>query len=410
MGTTLQHLFGKIKTFNTLRYYPDFRILWISNFSFQLGWWMQLLVMAWLAYEITNSAFLVALFTAVRLSPTLFGPLVGALSDKFDRRKILICAQGLQAAVAVLLAILLSTGLIQFWHLMVLGFLQGVIWNVTYTNGYALAMDIVGKANVTNAIALNIVAMDVTRVIGPAVGGLLTDFVGPATCFWIIAGLAILAVTVLTLMAAVPTKTAVHASALRNFIDGFNYVIRSRDMLAVLGISFTANIFLWPAYQSFMPIFAKENFGQSAEGLGFLLTTMGAGALVSAVVIASLGNIRRKGLLFLTGTALLAVFFGLFALSRSFTLGLALIGLAGLASSAFSTMQSTLMLLLAPEDMRARCMGFLSMAIGVYSFGSLALGGVASVFGVSRTTGASCAILFFIIIAIAVRFPNLRRL
>ena len=123
-----------------------------------------------------------------------------------------------------------------------------------------------------------------------------------------------------------------------------------------------------------------------------------------------MGNFRWKGLLYLVGTALLAVFFGSFAISRNFILGLVLIGLAGLASTAFGTMQSTLMLMLAPEDMRARCIGFLSMAIGVYSFGSLALGGVANIWGASLATGVSCAILLLIIIGIALGFPNLRRL
>jgi MFS family permease len=180
--------------------------------------------------------------------------------------------------------------------------------------------------------------------------------------------------------------------------------------MAVLAVSFSANIFLWPAYQSFMPIFAKDNLGQGPQGLGFLLTSFGAGALVGALVIASLGDFRWRGQLYIYGTVLMTVFFGVFAMLRSFAPAIILVGLAGLASAAFATMQATLTLGLAPEEMRGRCMGFLQMAIGVYTFGSLAIGAVANVVGASLATGISCGILLLTLIAFFITMPHLRRL
>ena len=175
-------------------------------------------------------------------------------------------------------------------------------------------------------------------------------------------------------MTAPTRKTmAAQESALRNLAEGFRYVTHNRAMLSVLSISLTANIFVWPAYQSFMPVFAKDYLAQGPQGLGLLQTAMGVGALIGAFFIASLGNFRRKGLLFLSSTGIFALFFCLFALMRSFPIALSLMGVVGLGSSGFGAMQSTLMLILSSEEMRGRSVGFLNMAIGVLPFGCLAI-------------------------------------
>ena len=209
-----------------------------------------------------------------------------------------------------------------------------------------------------------------------------------------------------------PTRItlATQGSVWRGLAEATSFVFHSRDLLSVLSISFTANIFLWPAYQSFMPIFAKDNLGQGPQGLGWLQTAMGGGALLGALVLASLGNFRRKGLVYLWGTGIMAVFFGAFAVSRSFPIALLLVGLAGLASAAFGTLQSTLTLILAPADMRGRCVGFLQFAIGIYTFGALAIGAVANAIGAGLATGISCAIMVIFITALAIGMPNLRRM
>jgi len=409
--SSLNRLLGRVQTFDALRYYRDFRFLWSSNLLYQITWWMLLLVMGWLSYELTDNAFMVALFTAARLFPTLFGPFLGAIADKVDRRRFMLLIMVAQVVFIVFLAVLTATGRLQFWHLTLIGFLDGLVFTAISTAGYALAMDIVGEENVTNAVALNTVAMDLTRVIGPAVGGVLVATLGPANCFWTAGAVCVVAILALWPLKIPPTTTVSgQESVLENIIEGFKYVVHSRDMLSVLAVSFAANIFLWPAYQSFMPIFAKDNLGQGPEGLGFLLTAMGAGALVGALVLASMGNFRRKGLVYLWGTGTMTVFFGAFAISHFFPLALVLVGLFGMCSAAFSTMQATLMLILAPEDMRGRASGFLRLAIGVYTFGALAMGAVANAVGAGLTTGVSCAILVVIIVSLGMGMPNLRRL
>lgn len=400
-----------MQTFDALRYYRGFRFLWTGNLLYQITWWMLLLVMGWLSYELTDSPFLVALFTAARLFPTLFGPFLGAVADKVDRRKFMITMLVAQVVFVTFLAALTAAGILRFWHLALIGFLDGLVFTAFSTAGYALAMDIVGEKDITNAVALNSVAMDITRVIGPAVGGVLVATLGPANCFWTAGAVCVFAIFALVPLEVPVTATAASKeSVLKNIVQGFKYVMHNRDMLSVLAVSFAANVFMWPAYQSFMPIFAKDNLGQGPEGLGFLLTAMGAGALVGALILASMGDFKRKGQIYLWGTGTMAVFFGAFAISRFFPLAIVLVSLFGMCSAAFGTLQATLMLILAPEDMRGRASGFLRLAIGVYAFGAVAMGALANAVGASLTTGVSCAILALIIIGLAVGMPNLRRL
>lgn len=411
LASVLGRFIGKVRTFDALRYYRDFRFLLASSFFYSVCLWMQMTVMGWLAYELTASAFLVALLIAVRMTPQLLGPFAGALIDRMDRKKLIIALRALQVLFAGVLAILGATGLLEYWHLVVIGLLQGAIMTTSYPAYSAISMDIVGRGTIANAVSLNMVVMNITRVIGPITGGALIAFLGPAPCFGIAALLAGLAMLFLFPM-AVPVKAMVagRASVLRELALGFNFVIHNRDMLAVLAVTLVANLFGWSAYASFMPVFAKDNLGLDAFGLGILTSGFGVGALIGSLIIASMGDLRWKGLLYQLGTLLFALFFGVFALLRLFPLALLLVILAGLTSSAFGTMQSILTLLLSPEDMRGRSMGFLVLAIGGMSIGSLVLGVVANVIGASLVTAISCALLVISIIAIGAWSPNLRRL
>ncbi|MFC2021685.1 MFS transporter [Chloroflexota bacterium] len=409
--STLSRFLDKVQTFDALRYHRNFRFLWTSNFLYQITWWMLLLVMSWLSYELTNSAFMVALFTAARLFPTLLGPFIGAIADRVNRRQLMLLMQALQVIFASTLAILTATGLLEFWHLAVIGFLDGLVFTAVYSTGYALAMDIVGERYITNAVALNVVATDITRIIGPLVGGVLIATLGAANCFWAATiACAFAIIPLLRLETPARIITTIEKSVWQDIVAGFKYTMRNRDMVSVLAVTFSANVFLWPAFHSFMPIFAKDNLGLGANGLGYLLATMGGGALIGAIILASMGNFKRKGLIYLWGTSLMAIFFGIFALSRSLPLALALVGLFGLTSSAFATLQATLMLTLAPEDMRGRSSGFLRLAIGIYTFGALGIGVLANAIGASLATSIFCGILFITILAMAAGMPNLRRL
>lgn len=400
----------KVKTFDAWRYHRDFRFLLTSNFLQSITTWMKTLVMSWMAYEITGSALMVALFTAARFAPQLLSPFGGVLADRMSRIKLLVIERALVTVFAAILAMLVYTGRLEFWHLSLVAFLQGLVGAIGATSSTPMVIDIVGKESVANAISLNAVASDVTMVIGPALGGALIAIVGPANCFWVAVGISLISVISLFWIRTTRKTATQQRSVLRDLADGARYVFHSRSMLSVLAVCFFWNLFYAPTRQSFMPIFAKDNLGQGPMGLGFLQTALGVGMFLGALIVASMGNLRWKGLTYLLGTLLASGFFGVFALSRSFPVALLLVGLAGLAGSGFITMQPTLTLLLSSEEMRGRSIGFLHLAIGAQFLGCLAIGPVANAFGVSITTATSCGILVVIAVAMAVWMPNLRRL
>lgn len=370
-----------------------------------------MLVQSWLAYELTGSAFLVAVYGAVRMTPQLLGPFAGAFVDMLNRKKIIITLRIFQTVFAAMLAILSALGLLQFWHLVLIGFFQGLVMTVSFPAFAAITMDIVGEEDIVNAMSLNMVVVNITSIVGPAVGGALVSFLGPTSAFLVAAILSSFAIIFLFPM-TVPVRTIALnlGSIFRELAQGFKYFIHNRDMVAVVAITLVANLFIWPARAFFMPVFAKDNLGLDAFGLGILTSGFGLGALIGCLIIASMGKGQWKGLVYLLGTLLFALFFGTFVLLKSFPPALVFVSLAGLASSGFGTMQGILTLILAPEDMRGRSMGFLIFAIGGMSLGSLALGAAANVIGASLATAIGCALLVVSILAIAVWAPNLRRL
>jgi len=214
------------------------------------------------------------------------------------------------------------------------------------------------------------------------------------------------------LMIKLPAELEVinERSAFRDLIEVSRYIARHRAILCVILITLVQNLLTFPAFQSFMAVFAKDNLGLGPSGLGFLQAALGAGLLVGSLSVASLGDFKWKSLMYLSGAIVYTILFSGFAFSRSFALALVLCGLAGLAISGFIIMQTTLTLKLAPEDMRGRCIGFLTLAQGAQPIGCLIIGATANVVGASMATAINCAVAVILLIAIPVVFPSARRL
>ncbi len=297
---------------------PGFRLLWISNLFFFGGIWTQTLILGWMVFDSTRSEFLLAVFTALRLAPLLLGPLAGALSDRFDRKLVLVVASTWAFLAVAAVAVLAFLGLAHFWVLAAGGFVIGLAQSPSQPARSSYVLDLVGHRQLGNANALNAVATNVTQMIGPAVGGASIALFGApaalaASALWY----------VVSLLALLPLKrtrsgiTAGHGSVWRMLADGSRAVCGNRLSLAVLLITLSANVFVWPIHQSFMPVFADENLGLDAAGLGALLGSCGAGSVLGSLVIALLGDFRRKGAAFLIGTGIMALVDGFLELERS---------------------------------------------------------------------------------------------
>lgn len=373
------------------------------------------LILERLVFDLTHSEFLLALFTAVRLGPMLLGPISGVIADRFNRPRFLLGAVVWAFAASSALAILVSIGRVTYWEIVVGGFCIGLAESPSQPSRYTLVMDIVGRPHLTNANALNTIAMSTTQLVASAIGGALIAVCGAPAALWVAALWYPVSFILLWLIRDIGTGATriVHESAIRQLVDGIRVVLTSRMMMSVLFVSLAANVLIFPAFQTFMPVFAKSVLGLGPDGLGWMLASFGIGATVDSLVIARLGNVKHTGSLFIFGTAAWSGLWALFALSRSVPLSFALLAVAGFVGSAFDVLQSTLLLMLAPSRVRGRVLALQEMVVGVLPLAIVIQGVIQGVIvhylGLTLTTVLSGSLLMLLMVALAIAVPDLRR-
>ncbi|MEV0286998.1 MFS transporter [Kribbella sp. NPDC050820] len=394
----------------SLRENRPFRLLWFSNLFFFGGVWTQTLVLGWLAYETTRSDLLVAVFAAARLAPLLLGPFAGAVADRHNRVRLLVIACSWALVTGSGVAALTSLDKAPYWVLLVGGLAVGLAQSPSQPARASLVLDLVGRRNLSNANALNSMALNMTQVIGPAIGGLMISGLGAAAALWISTVWYAISLAMLLPLRGLGHVTHEHAeSAVRMVVGGLRAIVRNRLARSVLLVTLAANIFLWPIYQAFMPVFAHESLGLDAAGLGWLLTCGGVGGLLGSVVIAALGDFRWKGAMFLVGTACWGTLWSLFALSTNPATSFLLMGGIGVMSAAFGVLQTTLLLMTTDPHLHGRALGVQELAIGIMPLASLVLGALANHYGVALTTFASALLLVASTLTLTVRTPQLLR-
>jgi MFS family permease len=387
-----------------------FRLFWFSNLFFFGGVWTQTLVLGWLAWETTHSDFAVAVYTSVRLAPLLLGPFAGAFADRHNRVRLLIVAASWALVAVSAVATLASLGKASYWVLVVGGLAIGLAQSPSQPARASLVMDLVGRENLSNANALNSMALNMTQVIGPAVGGLMITGLGAPAALWVSTfWYAISLATLLPLREYGRVVGGHTGSALRMVTSGLRDLARNRLASTVLLITLAANTLLWPIAQSFMPVFAQESLGLDAAGLGWLLTCAGVGGLTGSLVIAWLGDFRFKGGMFVVGTAIWGTLWSLFALSHDTMVSFVLMTAIGVMSAAFGVLQTTLLLMTTDESLHGRALGVQELAIGIMPLASLALGAFAEHYGVGITTFVSAVLLVAAVAALGLWTPKLLR-
>jgi MFS family permease len=394
----------------SLRSSRQFRFLWLSNVLFFGGAWTQTLVLGWMVFQSTGSPLLLAVFTACRLAPMLLGPLAGLVADRFDRYRVLVIAN-VWALVAVAgVAILAFFDAAPYPVLLLGGLIIGLAQSPSQPARSSLVVETVSRQDLSNANALNAFAMNMMQMIGPALGGAMIGVIGAPGALAISAswfGLALL--TLLPVRGVGRGRVAHETGAWRMLVDGLGTIRRSRVAVAALTVTLAANILLWPVYQSFMPVFAGDVLQLDAAGLGALMTCAGLGGTIGSLVIASLGDFRRKGAVFVMGTVAWGALWAVFALSQSAALSFPLLVLMGLASAPFAVLQTTLVLLSTPTQVHGTALGLQELAIGVMPIATLLLGASADAFGVQATTFVSATLLVLSVVVIAVAVPALVR-
>ncbi|MCO5224989.1 MAG: MFS transporter [Thermomicrobiales bacterium] len=389
---------------------PEFRYLWLSNLLFAGGSWAVAITLGWLVFETTGSEFLLAVFTAVRLCPMWLGPVSVVIADRYDRVLIVKIASVWSFVIVILLALSVSFGYEPYWLLVLVGLLTGLAQSPSQPARSSLMLEMVGRKNIANANGLNSMAMGLMQGVAPALTGVIISTLGAAAALWFGSLWYLVSALMIWKIGAIPRSVRQeHEPILQMVVGGLRIIMKSRLTSAVLAVTLVANFTLWPVYNSFMPVFAKDVLGLGADGLGWLLLCAGMGSFCGAFFIASLGDFRYKGALFLFGTTLWGVSWAAFGLSDRVVLSFVLMGIVGLTSATFGVMQTTLMLMTSPPEVQGRALGIQELAIGAMPIGSLGLGVIAAGIGVGATTFFAGLLLVSILLLVAVRVPELVR-
>lgn len=412
-GTTQTRGVGRFnfRTFSSLRY-RDYRLLWIGVLFMSAGQWVQQVTLGWLLYDMTGSSVLLGALNGLRSIPFLIaGPLAGVAADRMDRRRLLMNTQSILVVTAFIMGTLVATGRAEVWHLFVFTLITGIGWAFNQPVRQSLVPTLVPREALMNAVALSAAGINLTKVIGPTLGGLLIALFGASGNFFV-QGTAYAAVFVMISMMVVPPapQRAQRSSALADLKEGLSYVRSDRLMLALLSSSLVMTVLAMP-YQALMPVFQKDVLGVGPEGLGFLLGAPGIGALITTLLLASFSNIvRRKGLLLLAGLVFLGVCLILF--SRTTSLPLALLALVGVGSGHLTvlTTNMTIVQLLVPDALRGRVMSISFLDRGLAPVGALLAGVLTHYIGAPATVALMGSLVVLLAIFVAWVAPHLRRL
>lgn len=399
----------------------DYRLLWTGAFLSNIGTWMQVVAQGWLVRKLTPSPFLIGFVSFAGSFPQLtFSLFSGVYADTFDRRRLLLGTQAVQMLLAALLGLLVALDVVDIWHVIAISFAAGLATTLSNPTWHAFIFDIVGPDDLVSGVALNSTQYNLSRVIGPTVGGVTLTVIGMAGCFYF-NGLSFLAVIAALLMMKVtmvrPRRSARPREVIRQIIAGLNYVRGRPRVLALLGLAAITSIFGIP-YLVFLPVFARDVLLSDAQGLSWLLAATGSGAVISALLQAFLGNFRGRGKFLLGGTLLFGCLIMAFALSRHFTLSLILLSLIGGAMVSITTSINTLLQMLVTDEMRGRVMSMYSFAfLGLPPVGSLLIGAAADLtgshggfHGTQLSLAGSGAIIALFVIYVLITRPRVREL
>ena len=371
--------------FSSLSYRP-FRRYLIGLFLSNVGTWMQTVAQGWLVYRLSNSALVLGLVTFSGSLPTLLlAPFAGVAADRFDRRRLLIATQVLQMTAALLLALATWRGFVSIPLVAVLAVVNGLASAYMTPSHQSLFMDLVGRHDLMNAISLNSMQFNLSRIAGPMAAGFTIAALGENACFFLNAlSFAPFLAAILALPASARKKRRTRGSWIELRI-GLRFAFRDRVLPSLLAVSAALAVFGTPAV-TLAPLYARQLLDTGPRGLGGMLSAVGVGAVATALVLAALGDFSRKGVVLLVAAGAFAVSVAGLALAPSYPAALAALALLGGAMMSSSSIINTLMQKRAPDELRGRVISLYALSwSGFVPLGNLFAGAVAEHFGAAAS-------------------------
>jgi MFS family permease len=353
----------------------NFQLFLGGQFLSLIGTWVQTVAQSWLVYRLTGSSVMLGLVAFAGQIPYLFSPIGGVLADRINRHRLIVLTQTLSLAQALLLAWLTLTGNVRVWHVFYLALALGIIGLFDMTGRQSFLVEMVGKEDLMNAIALNSSVYNAGRILGPAVAGVLVAAIGEGWCF-LVNGLSFVAVIIGLLLMRLPPRTLPVrlASPVEQFQEGLDYVRRNeplRALLLNLGIISLMNY----SFIVLMPVFADRILGGGPKTLGILMSAFGVGALLGALYMAFRTGLRGLSRTIVRATIAYSIALICFSFSRSVLLACLFLVVAGFGMLMQVACTNTSLQSLSPDALRGRVMGFYGMMfMGMVPIGSLITG------------------------------------
>lgn len=368
--------------------------MWAGACTSSIGTWMQKLAQSWLVLKLSNSPFLLGLDSFLGEIPIfLLAPFAGVVADRLERRRVLIISQFAQMSCAFVLAVLFATGEVQVWHILCLSFVVGIAQAFGAPAYQSLLPSLVPREHLSNAIAMNSIQFNLARVIGPVLGGWALTQLGAAWCFGL-NGLSYVAVIVSLLAIHVPFTAPTHDhTVMQSMQQGFDFIRHRKGMLPLISIAFVCT-FLGIPIIVFLPVFAKDVYGGDEKTYTILLAIEAVGAISGALMVAARGKRSGLGRDALVGLILLGVFESAFAFSPSMLFAGISLFFGGMALIGCFALLSSLIQLMATDEMRGRVMSLYNIAFrGGMPIGSLVTGALVPSFGAPMIVGTYGIIL-----------------
>ena len=388
----------------------NFRLFFCGQLVSLVGTWMQQVAQSWLVYRLTHSSVLLGMTSFIGQIPGfLIAPLGGVVADRYNRHRIVVITQTSAMLLAYILAALTFANAVHIWEVMLLAGLLGIVNAFDIPARQSFVVEMVGREDLSNAIALNSSMVTGSRIVGPAIAGALVAIVGEAWCF-LLNGLSYIAVIVGLLLMRLPPHERRHTkdTALANILEGFRFASGNAPIRLLLVLLAVCSLAGMP-YVVLMPIFADKVLNSGARGLGILMGMAGGGALLGALALA-----MKRGLKGLSRwIAAAAAVFGLaliaFSQSKIFWLSTLLLIPVGFAMQIQMSATNTLLQSMVPDHLRGRLMSVFAMIfLGMAPFGALIAGLIAKPLGAPLTVtigGVCCALSAIVFLR---RLPEIR--
>lgn len=398
----------------------DFRLLWLGNLAATFAMQMQIIARGWLIYDMTQSAVHLAWVTLSFAAPmVLFSLFGGVAADRMTKKWLLAGAQSLNFVATAVMAVLVMSEVITFWHFLGFGAVNGTILAISMPARQSMVPEIVGEERLVNAIALNSASMNLSRVLGPATaggiialvaGGDTSSFFGVGMVFCVNAVLYLISVVTLLGLRHQGRSTMESKNSIGTDVaDAFRYILSNPLLRGLVLLTFIPLMFGMPI-QALMPVFNQDVLGGGPDDLGLLLSAMGGGAIAGSLLLARLGDGGHKGVALLGLATAWSLFLAAFALSERMPVALGLIAVVGLTSSTFMSLNMSLVQLAVTPEMRGRVMSVVMMSFGLMPVGAVPISFIADYVGIATALIVSAVALLIATALVAVSIPEIRRI